>query len=82
MSHFLYILKSQIENKSYVGITNNLERRLLEHNSGKSFYTKRYLPWEVIYKENCDNLVSARKREKYFKSCTGRKMMRNIFENL
>ena len=82
MNYALYILKSQTANKSYVGMTNDLERRLLEHNSGKNFYTKRYTPWKVIYQENCDSLVSARKREKYFKSSAGRKVMKKIFESL
>ena len=51
MNYFLYILKSKISLKSYTGITNDLDRRLLEHNSGKHFYTKRHCPWIMIYNE-------------------------------
>ncbi len=40
----VYILKSSDYPKTYVGITDNIDRRLKEHNSGKNFYTKRYKP--------------------------------------
>ena len=79
---FVYILKSQVANKSYVGHTDDLDRRIKEHNSGKHFYTKRYLPWEIIYNENFENANEARKREKYLKTTNGRRFMKNIFENL
>ncbi|HWA31932.1 MAG TPA: GIY-YIG nuclease family protein [Candidatus Paceibacterota bacterium] len=81
MTYFLYILKSEVSNKSYTGITNNLTRRLAEHNSGKHFYTKRHRPWVMIYTENYASLSEARKREKYLKSAAGRKVLKNIFEN-
>lgn len=79
MIYFIYILRSKNFKKSYVGITNDLKRRLKEHNSKKSFYTKRYVPWEIIYSEKYDNLESARKREKYLKSSAGRKFLKEIF---
>jgi putative endonuclease len=64
-----------------VGITNNLERRLKEHNSGKHFYTKRYLPWEIVYFEKFISREKAREREKYYKSAAGRKKLKTILEN-
>lgn len=79
MNYFLYILKSVNNSKSYVGITNDLNRRLLEHNSGKNFYTKRHSPWVMIYNEKYDNLENARKREKYLKSAVGRKFLKKLF---
>ncbi len=79
---FIYILKSQVANKSYVGHTDDLDRRIKEHNSGKHFYTKRYLPWKIIYNEKFENADEARKREKYLKTTNGRRFMKNIFENL
>jgi len=73
---FVYILKSPKFHKFYVGSTDNLERRLSEHNSGLSFYTKRFMPWHVIYKEEFVNLSDARKREKYLKSAAGRRFIK------
>jgi len=80
MNYFLYILKSNIHQKSYTGITNNLDRRLAEHNSGKNFYTKRHCPWVMIYKEKYDSLKEARNREKYLKSASGRKFLKELFK--
>ncbi len=82
MRYIVYVLKSKSANKSYVGFTNDLERRIKEHNSGRHFYTKRYMPWEIIYQEKIGDLQSARKREKYLKSATGRKFLKEVFEGL
>ena len=75
----VYVLKSKIAKKSYVGVTNDMERRLKEHNAGKHFYTKRYTPWEVIHKEEFGNFPDAKNREKYLKSTTGRRFLKKIF---
>lgn len=65
--------------KSYIGYTNNVEKRLLEHNSGKSIYTRKYRPWRIIYVEDFLNETDAILREKYLKSRAGRKKMKEIF---
>jgi putative endonuclease len=77
-----YILKSKLFSKIYVGHTDNLNRRLKEHNHGKSLYSKRYKPWITIHKEVYDNLENSIKREKYFKSASGRRWIKkNLFNN-
>ncbi|KAF0215551.1 MAG: GIY-YIG catalytic domain [Ignavibacteria bacterium] len=48
---YVYALYSSKFNKIYIGQTCDLTNRLIEHNSGKSFYTKRFIPWEIIYTE-------------------------------
>jgi len=78
---FVYILLSDKKNKTYTGSTTDLNRRLMEHNSGKSFFTKRYAPWKLFYKEEYPDLSEARKREKYFKTCAGRKFIKKLFDN-
>ena len=82
MKYFIYILKSLTARKSYVGMTNDLDRRLREHNSGKHFYTKRYCPWIMIYNEKYDSLKEARRREKYLKSSSGRKFLKELFSKI
>ena len=77
----VYVLKSNTADKSYVGLTNNINRRLREHNSGKHFYTKRYLPWVIIHEEEFDNFAEARKREKFLKSTNGRRFLKKLFNN-
>lgn len=78
----VYILKSSVAKKSYVGFTGDLHRRVQEHNNGKHFYTKRYAPWEVIYTEKYDTLTEAVLREKYLKTASGRRFLKKIFTNL
>jgi putative endonuclease len=78
MTYKVYILKSVNYQKTYTGIAGNIIRRLKEHNSGSSFYTKKYKPWKLIYSEDCKDRNAARLREKYFKSCVGRKKIRQI----
>jgi len=78
---FVYILLSDKTRKTYVGSTTDIERRLKEHNSGKNFFTKRYMPWKLFYREEYADLSEARKREKYLKTCAGRKFIKKIFKN-
>lgn len=60
---YLYILKSKKDNSLYIGSTNNLRRRLFEHNKGISKYTKSHLPYELKYYESYQNEGDARQRE-------------------
>jgi putative endonuclease len=72
MSHFVYILKSLKDKKRYVGLTNNIERRLAQHNSGKVTATRKRIPLELVYFETFENRSEAALREKFFKSGKGR----------
>jgi len=74
----VYVLQSQKTGEYYKGITNNLERRLSEHNSGKNISTKGKAPWKLIYHEECVDRIIARQREKYLKSGFGRELIKNI----
>lgn len=78
MSFYVYVLKSEIAEKSYTGSTDDLKRRLDEHNSGKSTYTSRYKPWKIIYTENFPTILEARSREKYLKTRAGRMFLKNV----
>jgi len=60
---YVYILRSKKVGKLYLGSTNNLKRRLSEHNSGKGGYTKKYMPYKLIYFEAYKAETDARKRE-------------------
>jgi putative endonuclease len=73
----VYVLYSRRFNKIYIGQTANLEKRLFEHNSGLSTYTKRYMPWEVIYTEEYATRHEALNREKQLKSQKGREFIWN-----
>lgn len=63
--YYTYVLKSQKDRKFYIGYTENLDRRILEHNSGKVESTKYRIPFEIVYYEACLNQNDALRREKY-----------------
>jgi len=64
MIHFVYILKCN-DDTLYVGCTNNLEKRLREHNTSKNgaHYTKIRRPVKLVYSEKCADLAEGRRRE-------------------
>ncbi|HET8837744.1 MAG TPA: GIY-YIG nuclease family protein [Flavobacteriaceae bacterium] len=74
---FVYILFSSDSHRYYIGMTDDLERRLLEHNNGKTKSTKAFIPWELIHTESYNTRLEARIREKYLKSAAGRRWRKN-----
>ncbi len=64
---FVYILYSVKIDRYYVGVTDNLEWRLERHNAGWGRYTKRGIPWEIVYTERFNNKSEALKRERAIK---------------
>ena len=76
--HYVYILKSRKDkNRFYVGITENLDRRLREHHDAKAnHYTYRYAPWELETYIVFKNKKLAEGFEIYLKSHSGRAFLR------
>jgi putative endonuclease len=72
---FIYVLRSLKTGKMYTGHTNNLERRLFEHNSGLEKSTKFGSPWKLIYQEKFSTRGEAMKREKELKTGKGREFL-------
>jgi len=60
---FVYILKSIKFKRFYIGITNNLPKRLKHHNEGLVEATKPYRPWKYVYFEGCLSKKEAYHRE-------------------
>ena len=76
--YIIYVIKSEVDNRLYVGFTENIERRIKEHNSGKTRSTKGYIPWVIVYKEEINERSLARQREKYLKSGCGKEFLKKI----
>ncbi|MFH1759075.1 MAG: GIY-YIG nuclease family protein [Patescibacteria group bacterium] len=64
----VYILKSLHHNRYYVGHTENIVKRLIQHNNGKVRSTKGYRPWRLVYQENFSTKQLAYRRELLIKS--------------
>ena len=67
MRYTVYILQSQVDNTFYIGYTSNLERRLSEHNEGRTRYSSSKRPWELLYSEEYTTKRDAIMRERFLK---------------
>lgn len=74
---YTYILRSEKSGRFYTGYTNNLRKRLIQHNEGLSYYTKRDKPYLLVYFEACLSEDDARSRELYLKSGMGKRFVKN-----
>lgn len=79
--YFVYILQSEEDGRFYVGMTGDVERRLKEHNRGKSKSTKGYRPWKLMKIEEFDKRSDARIREKYLKGGSGKELIKYWFHS-
>ena len=69
MEYIVYILYSGLTDRYYVGQTNDIQRRLNEHNDpARNSFTKRYQPWKLLFKEEFLNRTEAVRVERYLKS--------------
>jgi len=78
--YFVYAIKSITKNYIYVGMSNNLERRLKEHNNAENRSTKLYKPFVLILSEELETREVARKREKFLKSGIGKEYLNTLFK--
>lgn len=72
MAYFVYILYSKSADRYYIGSTKDLDDRLKRHNTGRSKYTKRGIPWDLTYKEEYPTRSDALKRERELKNWKSR----------
>lgn len=78
--HFLYVLQSLVDSTYYIGTTHNIHQRLVDHNTGKSRYTKRKIPWIMKYFEEYKTKTEALKREKQIKNWKNTRAIENLIK--
>ena len=76
--YYVYAIKSEVDGRIYIGFSSMVERRLVEHNAGKTKSTKGYRPWKIIYTEEVVGRIAARNKEKYFKTGVGREFLKSL----
>ena len=77
----VYILFSSSIDKYYIGYTNDLERRLTEHNRKKGKYTDGGIPWRLVHQEEYESKIEAMNREKLIKSQKSRQYILSIISS-
>ena len=79
---FVYVLRSQRGGALYIGLTQDVPRRLRQHNRGHERSTGARRPFILILSEGFDTREAARAREKYYKSGFGREILKASFPSL
>ncbi|HBB76722.1 MAG: hypothetical protein A2186_00185 [Candidatus Levybacteria bacterium RIFOXYA1_FULL_41_10] len=75
---FVYILQSLTNSRYYIGSTNNLDRRINEHNQGKSGYTRFTRPFKLAFAKEFSTSREARQIEYKLKKLKSRKIVERI----
>ena len=65
---YTYILQSEVDNRYYIGQTNNVFKRFERHNRGNEKYTKKYIPWKLVFHKNFETRAEAMSLERKLKS--------------
>ena len=76
--YYIYVLKSLKRKYIYVGISDNPERRIEQHNFGYNRTTNPCNPFRVIMVEKFNTRARAREREKYLKSGFGKEYLKSM----
>ena len=79
---YVYNLFSTKDKRTYTGYTQDLAARLKQHNEGRVTATKHRIPLKLIYAEQFQTLGEAKEREKWWKSSTGRRHLKQFFLDL
>ncbi len=78
MKYSVYILFSEKLDRYYVGSTNDIERRLYEHNIGHGKFTRRGLPWRLKYCKGFDTKQEAEEEERRIKRRKSRRYIEKL----
>ncbi len=73
-----YIIQSEKDGSFYIGFTSDIEQRLSYHNSGKSRYTSRKMPWRLRYTETYSTRSEAMIRERFLKNQRNREFYERL----
>jgi len=78
MLYKVYVLKSIKDRKRYIGYTSDIKKRLKQHNHGEVKSTYRRRPLKLIYLEEYNDILEAKRRERFLKTGQGRKYLDKI----
>ena len=77
----VYILQSEKNESYYIGSTCNLERRLIEHNSGRTKYLRHLRPLKLVFKKDYNSIREARRIEYKLKKLKNRDIIERIISD-
>ena len=77
--YYVYILLNEAKTRSYTGVADDVNKRLAEHNAGRVKSSRPYRPYRIIHAESFETLKEARQKERFYKSTTGRRKLKEMF---
>ena len=80
MSCYLYIMRSEIKETYYTGISESTSTRVVSHNTSPGGYTQKYRPWKLAYKKQFDTKEQARAAERIIKRWKSKRMIRLLID--
>ena len=81
MPFYVYIIQSEIDNSFYKGFSEDVFKRLLQHNAGESNYTSTKIPWKLVYYEEQPDKKTALIRERNLKKADKNRITELIKSN-
>jgi putative endonuclease len=79
--YYVYVLRSVVDRKLYIGYTTNLTNRFQQHQAGAVTSTKSRRPFELIFYEGYKSMEDAKRRERYFKTSKGKSSLRLMLQD-
>jgi putative endonuclease len=76
--YYTYILFSEKLQKFYTGSTHDIDHRLKEHNNGKTSFTRKGIPWVVLYSATFQSRTEAVKHENQIKKRGAKRFLTDI----
>lgn len=76
--YHVYILLNECKTRTYTRVAEDLEKRLKEHNAGRVKASNPHRPYKVIHTEWFETLREASQKEKFYKSTTGRRRLKEM----
>ncbi len=80
MFYYTYVLQSLKNQSLYIGYTQDIKKRLGQHNNGESSYTKKFIPWKLVHYEAYRNEDDAKRRERYLKTNQGSRLLKRMLK--
>jgi len=77
--YHVYILLNKAKTRTYTGVTDDVNEWLASHNAGRVKSSSSYRPYAIIHTESFETLIEARQRERFYKSTTGRRRIKEMF---
>lgn len=78
---FVYILQSEKTGRYYIGSTNDIHRRVKEHNTGHTVSLQNQRPLRVVFQKEYNTILEARKMERRLKISKSRRIIERIISD-